>query len=67
METFRTTCPTCGEIDHSIDYYAHDEFSFEDNCEDCGARLPNADKDVLDAVADHMGGLVDDAMNHFEK
>jgi len=66
MEFFKTRCTQCGIVDHPIDYYAHDEFSYEDNCEECGTRLPNVDSDALDAVADVFAGAIDNAMTWFE-
>jgi hypothetical protein len=61
-DTFTTHCPNCGDIEMDIEIYAHDEFSYDEQCPDCGALLPDAWKGALDAVADYWGGLVDAAM-----
>ena len=65
--TFTTKCPNCGEIEMEIEIYAHDEFSYEEECPECHTALPDAWKGALDAVGDWFGGLVDDAMNHYER
>jgi hypothetical protein len=66
MESFETTCPNCGPIDHSIDYYSHDEFSWEDTCETCGANLPNVDKDGMAAVRDAFADQADAAYSRLK-
>lgn len=65
-KTIEYRCPECNKLSELYLWIeSHDEFSLDENCGECGAKIPShiIDKILNDEVTDFVSSKIDYAMD----